>query len=409
MRFANIIFDGNREGSYNLGDDLQLMAINHLYKEMGIHKNSILRIGMSELSYYSGEYAILPVSFPLYGYREENFITMFSPKIIPVFLSLSIMTHNISEAECVYLRRFEPVGCRDYHTMKIMREHNIMSYLNGCMTVTLPRTATGRGTKVYLVDIPQQYLAYIPEHLRSNAIVKSQVRVSCDNAEQEMQELLDEYANHAALVITSRLHCALPCIAMGVPVVFMKDKYSFRFPTLSRYVHPYEKGEFNKIDWNPAAIEYEEQKREIIASAIQQIQNAYSKYAAIFNISSYYERNNIREDYHIEHVDNVIEDIREIFQKHPGLHYGIWGITQKADMICDFIEESYPGARLTVVYDRQKRISFHSVTSTNSKKDLLEKAEYVFVTAATANAPAKDFFETNHYCNYHISTDSIGE
>jgi len=37
------------------------------------------------------------------------------------------------------------------------------------------------------------------------------------------QNALDEYREHASLVITTRLHCALPCVAMGIPVVFVGD------------------------------------------------------------------------------------------------------------------------------------------------------------------------------------------
>ena len=173
MKYANIFIDGNRSSSVNIGDDLQLIAVESLYKKMGIDYADVVRIGLSQLSSYDGEYVILPVSFPLYGYRDGLNITMFSPKIIPVFLGLSVMGGNISEEEIIYLRRFEPIGCRDYYTVKWLREKNICAYLNGCLTATLPKLYSGKGTDVYLVDVPQKYYSYIPEHIRTGAVIRS--------------------------------------------------------------------------------------------------------------------------------------------------------------------------------------------------------------------------------------------
>src|SRR5690606_10070852 len=44
---------------------------------------------------------------------------------------------------------------------------------------------------------------------------------------EEAQKLLDVYSQ-ASLVITSRIHCALPCVALGTPVIFV-DPYSVPF------------------------------------------------------------------------------------------------------------------------------------------------------------------------------------
>lgn len=407
MKYANMYFDGNRKGSVNIGDDLQLVAIDNMYRVMGVPKEEIVRIGLSELSHYNGEYCILPVSFPMYGYREETYITMFSSKIIPVFLALSIMSGNILQEECDYLRHFEPIGCRDYHTVKLLRKRGILAYLNGCMTATLPRRTDLNGTKTYLVDIPQDYYSYIPDYIKENAVVTSQVLHSCDNPEEEIKKRLDEYASNASLIITTRLHCALPCVAMGLPVVLMKEHYSFRFPTISRYIHPYERKEFSEIDWNPKPVEFESIKKAILDAAIRRIHEAYNKYADIYNISMYYENHNIRDDYYIEHVDNIIEEIETLFGTGRKIRYSIWGITQKADMICDFVEKNYKNATLTVVYDQSKKCGFHGVNSTQNAEEMITHSDFVFVTAATANEPAIVFFREHGFKNFSISTDGI--
>ncbi|HOD11020.1 MAG TPA: polysaccharide pyruvyl transferase family protein, partial [Flavobacterium sp.] len=40
------------------------------------------------------------------------------------------------------------------------------------------------------------------------------------------EDILNQYAK-AKLVITSRIHCALPCLAMGTPVIFVNGFDSF--------------------------------------------------------------------------------------------------------------------------------------------------------------------------------------
>ncbi|MBE5916753.1 MAG: polysaccharide pyruvyl transferase family protein [Pseudobutyrivibrio ruminis] len=408
MKFANIYFDGNRKGSVNIGDDLQLVAIENLYKEMGInYDDEVVRIGLSELSTYDGEYVVLPISFPLYGYREGTYITMFSPKIIPVFLALSIMSGNISQEECDYFRRFEPIGCRDYYTANLLRKNNIMAYVNGCMTVTFPKQKNLFGSKVYLVDVPESYYKYIPLHILEESVMCSQVLYDCANPEKEIKNRLEEYARNASLIITTRLHCAMPCLAMGLPVILMKDKYSFRFTFVSKYIHVYEKEEFSEIDWNPKSIDFEPEKRKILDLAKKRITETWDKYYDMYALSEFYEKSNIRKDAYIEHFDNVKEFIDKKFNQNECFRYAVWGITQKADMICSYIESNYKNARLSYVYDKNKKIEFHGVMSGNDDDVITADDIFVFVTAATANPIAKEKFEKIGKTNYHISDDGI--
>lgn len=407
MKYANIKFDGNRKSSVNIGDDMQLIAIENLYHEMGIDYKDVIRIGLSELATYNGEYVVLPISFPLYGYRENLNITMFSPKIIPVFLGLSIMSNNLSESEITYLRRFEPIGCRDYYTMELLREKNIMSYMGGCLTATLPRRENKIGSKVYMVDVPKSYYEYIPDELKYNAVVTSQIYDECEKSEETAKKVLSEYRENARLIITTRLHGALPCIAMGIPVVLMKDEFSFRFTTLSKYIQVYTKDRFKFIDWNPSYIDYEEQKKIIIESAQERIMNAYEKYNKIASVSDFYETSLKPDRVYVEHFDNVLDEITELFSVEDEINYAIWGITQKADMICTYMENNYKKSKLVAVYDRDKRVVFHGVQSTQNIEEICDMAIYVFVTAATANSFAQEKFKKLGKKNYHISTDGI--
>lgn len=123
------------------------------------------------------------------------------------------------------------VGCRDPHTVRMFHKQGYTrAYLSRCLTMTLGwqkyKLLSQERRGVYLVDVaanaPQ--LKEMPDHLRSRMIVITHVWEG-DNADvhgknHRAQELLDQYAR-AELVITSRLHCALPALSYGTPVLFL--------------------------------------------------------------------------------------------------------------------------------------------------------------------------------------------
>jgi len=43
------------------------------------------------------------------------------------------------------------------------------------------------------------------------------------------EEILSYYKDNAKLMITSRFHCAMPCIAMGIPVIFFGKKFMIMY------------------------------------------------------------------------------------------------------------------------------------------------------------------------------------
>jgi len=50
------------------------------------------------------------------------------------------------------------------------------------------------------------------------------------------QKLINLYSNRGKMVITSRLHCALPCLSLGIPViVFLKHRNDSRLALLKEY------------------------------------------------------------------------------------------------------------------------------------------------------------------------------
>lgn len=166
MKFANIIYSQRKDG-LTIGDDMQLLGIENLYKYMNINYNDVIRIEFSKLQKYKGPTVILPISFPLLNYNNDNLITCFSPKIVPVFWGFCILADTYSDDDVKYLKKYEPTGCRDQYTYKNMIKHGISAYINTCMTIGLPTSVTPQmlenRTKIFCIDGNGKLKSYIPD------------------------------------------------------------------------------------------------------------------------------------------------------------------------------------------------------------------------------------------------------
>ncbi len=92
-------------------------------------------------------------------------------------------------------------------------------------------------------------------------------------------KLLYIYRRYVKRAVTTRLHCALPCIAMGIPVIFFGNPNDYRTsiikePGLDIHKIPHQKAtrdsigkelenSFDYINWTPDPIDIQLKKDEI--------------------------------------------------------------------------------------------------------------------------------------------------
>lgn len=395
MKFANIRMQ--RAGLNNLGDNLQTIAIDNLYKYMGIPSEDIIKIDYYDLDTYQGDYVILPINYPFYGYKENMKITMFSDYIIPVFLGVSFIDAEMNKEEQEYMKRYEPIGCRDEYTMQALRKQGIAAYLNGCMTITLPKRNSNGGGKVFFVDVHEKLYPYIPEQLIKESIKISQMVYNTD-AEEAARLYLERYAAEARLIVTTRLHCAVPCLAAGIPVVLLKENYSFRFPWLKKFIPIYTGERLNEINWNPQSYNLEDYKIKILENARKQIMHAFQKYSGIYDISAFLECND--SNITIEHYSKAEKYILNNWNKEMNINYSFWGVTQTTNLIYKLVSKNYPNARLAYVYDKYKQGLFKDNQIRSSTLIKHDEDTFIFVTSASAYAEAEECFHSISKKNY---------
>ena len=150
--------------------------------------------------------------------------------INPIMLSVHVDGGSLSSNRVAFLKKNQPIGCRDSSTLRLMTKNNLRAFFSGCMTLLIsnPNLASvPREDKIYLVDLKAKYKNMLPEAIRNRSIsiqhnLGGSGRLDSLNRFSESYELMEKYGR-AKLVITQRIHCSLPCVAMGTPVIFFNS------------------------------------------------------------------------------------------------------------------------------------------------------------------------------------------
>ena len=226
--------------SINIGDDVQcLAAMTHLKQvDYFINRDTINeKVTNDKVKLIcNGWFSETPENWP----PADN--------IDPLFISFHVTNEHNSNKKIVnskfydYYKKHEPIGCRDYDTVDLFESIGIKAYFSGCLTLTLKNEYDYRTDDIYLVDpfykykITPKYLrkAYdtlVPEDYKKDvSIITHNDLLSMRTVEERLKRargILKKYAT-AKMVITSRIHVALPCLAMGTPVYFMDVGYKHR-------------------------------------------------------------------------------------------------------------------------------------------------------------------------------------
>lgn len=265
--------------SFNLGDDIQTLAVSRLVPHVDGY---VCREALDSVD--------APCTVPMNGYFMNTRNWPPSAAVRPVFFAFHLAAEAqdwlCSDASLEYLRRWQPIGCRDRGTQALLSARGVETYYSRCLSLTLPRREREpESGQVFLVGLTPAARQAVPKALRRGAVCVDQARVRLPITDGALKralasELLEQYRQRARLVITSKIHCAMPCIAMGIPVVFLYDasrRDDYRVQLIDElvgihYVHQhgalarlrnYWLG--RRIDWSPAAVDIEPLKKDIAA------------------------------------------------------------------------------------------------------------------------------------------------
>lgn len=284
MKYGLLTYDENKR-FFNVGDNIQSLAAKQYLPFVDEY------INREKLNEYSGD-KVKVIMNGWFTHNIHNWVP--SEHIDPIFVSFHMNNtaapFMLSDNGIAYLKKHAPIGCRDQFTADTLNAKGIEAYFTGCLTLTLDSYKVAdsqRSDKVYIVDPLYNYpraekIFYSPKNTIRNILngtafqlgkkkkhlkgfISAELLQDAEFINQEppsntytdeekfkmAEDLLNKYAR-AKLVITSRIHCALPCLALGTPVIFVNGFDSFvdscRFDGILEL--------FNRVDVNSATGEY---------------------------------------------------------------------------------------------------------------------------------------------------------
>lgn len=245
MKYGLIVFGESR----NIGDDIQTYAVERFLPRIDYYLD---REELDEFIPDGDEH----VAAIFAGWFLQNHLNWPpAPFIKPLLISMHFDTYMSKFArETIeknyvldgyggeWLRKNGPVGSRDQFTELLLGQHEIPAYFSGCITLTLNKfNDVIYNGKICLVDVPERTKEYIKSKEPGNIAVYSHEKeindFGWDIKRRDVIERLKIYQG-AKCVITTRLHAALPCLALGTPVVLIDDAVGYtRMGTWYLYVN----------------------------------------------------------------------------------------------------------------------------------------------------------------------------
>ena len=128
-----------------------------------------------------------------------------------------------------FVKHSKFIGSRDMDTYNWLRSIGVETFFSSCLTLLTNSPAVNRENPkyIYLVDVKEEFQELIPAEVKENAISLEQ-----DAPTETLQfrfkriksafGMIEAYSQ-AKLVITQRIHCALPSAGMGIPVIFINS------------------------------------------------------------------------------------------------------------------------------------------------------------------------------------------
>lgn len=407
MKYGIIQYDGDHTELFshtirNIGDAAQMIAIENIYKQMGIDLKDVIYIDYYDMETYSGEYVLVPVNLLITRDPGNKSFLNFSQKIIPVFLGVSFGNFSLGEQQLEALRNYQPIGCRDQRSMELLRKHGIEAYVNGCLALTLPsRVPSEKGQdKIVFVDVPKGVLQYIPDDIKKDIVFVDQELVGSADVfgdktlKEYTHQIIDYYAREAKMIVTSRFHGAVIAMALGIPLIVTLERYHYRFNWIRKYIPTfYTEDNFSEINWNPETIDLTDIKKRMLDIAIQRIQEAYKRNDLIYVQSEAMESIHQADDFEqeVHCYADALSFIDNKWNRTDNFSYAIWGINDNAEQIYQHITNNYPNAQLRHAYDMYRTIDFHGVTTEFPQS--FDKSDFIFVAPYIASQTAPHYFK----------------
>lgn len=215
-------------GKANSGDEIQTFAGLQFLPYLSDYVDRENGLPTSDVNMFCNAWWGTKVAFP--GHTNAN-LTFTSVHMSAGFLSVAERNKEYFQD---YASKVGPIGARDFPTLHFLRKISIPAYFSNCMTQMI-QTYNEEGAPKSDIVVVDTDPSVLPKYIRDTAIyfganVPEVMYIPGDSHASRMNRL--EYAHHlmyiyttkTKVLITSRIHAALPASAQGVPVIFVESE-----------------------------------------------------------------------------------------------------------------------------------------------------------------------------------------
>lgn len=271
----------------NIGDYIQAVAASQFLDKIDVY------IERERMNSYRGE-NVKMIMNGWYMHQPQNWppSDLIHPLFVAFHINSSAKKQMLSDESIAYLKSHQPIGCRDTYTMALLKSKDVEAYFSACLTLTLGKKYYWEGKrdgKCYFVDPYVGDIGNVKWVLRSVWNTICNYRIVCKQAQKMFghkrgmlkkidsmlkasgflwinnkvfdkdlienaiyiqhaiydgkyvdstdvdklvyaESLIKQYSK-ASLVITSRIHCALPCLGLDTPLIYLNRVDSEEFDT----------------------------------------------------------------------------------------------------------------------------------------------------------------------------------
>lgn len=338
----------------NMGDSIQAFAVENLLSYAGIDQSDIFEIPL-----YSKHVAPEPCYLVLQGHfgRQYEMSFMDDTNIHPIFIGFGLKDSFLLPKEIEYYKRYEPILCRDEFTKNVLTKYGIEAYISGCLTETFPKRPSGNNNKrnkYYFVDVKEPFLKLIPQKIKQEAVFTSQnvyideiVESNKKWGERKVKERIEEYKENAKMVITPKLHCMMPCMALGIPTIAVGNNFSYRYTFADAFIEAYDEEGFKKFDWGiPEEKVDTERIKKLLLDVGKSLLEQNPDMDKIKQLDDVYTD---RKKWN--YCQGIKEQLKKIFKDVDKPEYILWGASAGGYTVHAAINELWPENKLLEIVD----------------------------------------------------------
>lgn len=239
MKFGLLSYEYGKNRYFtdiNFGDEIQSIAASHFLPQIDYF---IDREQLSTFRSNSSE-KLKVIMNGWYIHDEKQWPP--SKDIIPLFTSIHInrskksfinkvvsefKNHIPSWYDQDIYKEWGGIGCRDLSTLEILQENNIPAFFSGCLTLTLPQNPhIKKQDYILCVDAREDVVAALKKNTKKTIIsISPEFKYPFFSPLEKFNYALN-YLNayqSAAAIVTTRLHTAMPSLALKTPVLLLDD------------------------------------------------------------------------------------------------------------------------------------------------------------------------------------------